>query len=103
MGLDPNVFACHVGPLIRKEKAFAAFRRSWRAKVFKLLFDFARRADFRYHCFCIDKKDLLCSVSLIEQRLINGDGMTASEHAFFGGPRLFKRNVLKYLKRKQIL
>ena len=48
MGLDPEVFASHAGPLIRKEKAFAPFRREWRAKVFKLLFDFARRADFKY-------------------------------------------------------
>ena len=179
MGLDPNVFASHAGPLIRKEKIFASFRREWRAKVFKLLFDFARRVEFKYHCLCIDKKyissslqivaslqselvsflenhktqlqeydtikvyydcgqspvtnllhktfsadlgskvefvqqvkpqkyklfqvaDLLCSTSLIERRLINGERMTESEYAFFGGPRLFRRNILKYLKRKEI-
>ena len=56
MGLDPEVFASHAGPLIRKEKAFAPFRREWRAKVFKLLFDFARRADFKYHCLRVDKR-----------------------------------------------
>lgn len=179
MGLDPESFASHAGPLIRKEKAFAPFRREWRAKVFKLLFDFARRVDFKYHCLCVDKKfissslqlvaslqaglaaflesresalrafdkvkvyydcgqspvtnllhttfsaalgnraefaqnvkprnyklfqvaDLVCSMSLIERRLLNGERMAESEHAFFGGPRLFKRNILKYLKRKQI-
>ena len=179
MGLDPEVFASHAGPLIRKEKVFAPFRREWRAKVFKLLFDFARRADFKYHCLRVDKRyidsssaivaklqselaaflsiqrprlqnfnklkvyydcgqspvtnllhktfsddigcrvefaqnvkpqnyklfqvaDLVCTVSLIEQRLMNGERMTDSEYAFFGGPRMFKRNILKYLKRKEI-
>ncbi len=46
--------------------------------------------------------DLLCTVALIEQRLLNGEHMTDSEYAFFGGPRMFKRNILKYLKRKEI-
>ena len=179
MGLDPESFASHAGPLIRKEKAFAPFRREWRARVFKLLFDFARRVDFKYHCLCVDKKyissalqivaslqaelaaflssgesplresdkvkvyydcgqspvtnllhttfsatlgkrvefaqnvrpqnyklfqvaDLVCTTSLIERRLLNGEHMTESEYTFFGGPRLFKRNILKYLKRKEI-
>ena len=179
MGLDPEVFASHAGPLIRKEKAFAPFRREWRAKVFKLLFDFARRADFKYHCLRVDKRyvdsasaivarlqseleafllsqnerlqqfdrikvyydcgqspvtnllhktfsddigcrvefaqnvkpqsyklfqvaDLICTVSLIEQRLMNGERITDSEYTFFGGPRMFRRNILKYLKRKEI-
>ena len=179
MGLDSKTFACHAGPLIRKEKMFSSFRREWRAKVFKLLFDFARRVDFKYHCLCVDKRyissapqivtilqtdlasflnsnklqiqkhvrikvyydcgqspvtnllhkaftaeiggmvefaqnvkpqdyklfqvaDLLCTMALIEHKLLNGEHMTESEHAFFGGPRLFKRNILKYLKRKEI-
>ena len=46
--------------------------------------------------------DLICTISLIEQRLVNGERMTDSEYAFFGGPRMFKRNILKYLKRKEI-
>lgn len=180
MGLDPKSFASHAGPLIRKEKTFASFRREWRAKVFSLLFDFARRVDFKYHCLCVDKKyissslqivaslqtklaafltsqesslqefdkikiyydcgqspvtnllhttfsatlgkraefaqnvrpqsyklfqvaDLVCTISLIERRLLNGERMTESEYAFFGGRRSFKRNILKYLKHKEIL
>ena len=179
LGLDPAAFACHAGPLIRKEKSFAPFRREWRARVFKLLLDFARRADFKYHSLCVDKKyigsslqiiarlqqglssflaahrnalcdfdkikvyydcgqspitnllhrtftddigckvefaqdvqpqkyklfqvaDLICTVSLIEQRLMHGERMTDSEYAFFGGPRMFKRNVLRVLKRKEL-
>ena len=46
--------------------------------------------------------DLICTISLMEQRLVNGERMTDSEYAFFGGPRMFKRNILKYLKRKEI-
>ena len=46
--------------------------------------------------------DLICTVSLIEQRLMNGERMTDSEYTFFGGPRVFKRNILKYIKRKEI-
>ena len=177
IGIENHCF--HAGPLIRKEKMFSSFRREWRAKVFKLLFDFARRVDFKYHCLCVDKRyissapqivtilqtdlasflnsnklqiqkhvrikvyydcgqspvtnllhkaftaeiggmvefaqnvkpqdyklfqvaDLLCTMALIEHKLLNGEHMTESEHAFFGGPRLFKRNILKYLKRKEI-
>jgi hypothetical protein len=33
---------------------------------------------------------------------MNGERMTDSEYAFFGGPRVFKRNILKYIKRKEI-
>ena len=179
LGLDPNAFASHAGPLIRKEKMFAAFRREWRAKVFKLLFDFARRTEFNYRCLVVDKKymtsqlsivaslqkslssflfaqkqmlgrfdklkvyydcgqapvtnllhktmsadagckvefaqnvkpkdyklfqvaDLICTLSLIEQRLLHGEHMTESEYAFFGGPRMFKRNILRCIKRKEI-
>jgi hypothetical protein len=65
MGLDPEVFASHAGPLIRKEKTFAPFRREWRAKLFKLLFDFARRVDFRYHCLCVDKKYISSALHII--------------------------------------
>lgn len=138
--------------------------------MFKLLFDFARRVDFKYHCLYVDKKyissalhivsnlqvelasfltshtaqshsfdkikvyydcgqspvtnllyktftadvgdtvefardvrpqnyklfqvaDLICTTALIERRLLNGERMTESEYAFFGGPRQFKRNI----------
>lgn len=179
LGLDPAVFATHTGPLIRKEKIFAPFQREWRAKVFKLMFDFTRRVDFEYYCLCVDKRyvssqlnivsrlkqqladfleahkselatydkikvyydcgqapvtnllhrlfsteigcevefaqnvkpakyklfqvaDLICSITLIEQRLKHGGLMTPSEFAFFGGHRAFKKNILKSLKRKEI-
>lgn len=46
--------------------------------------------------------DLVCTLRLIELRLAHGMSMTQSEMRFFGGPRDFKRNVLKKIKRKEI-
>ncbi len=54
----------------------------------------------RYRLFQV--ADLVCTISLIEHRLDEGFRMTKSEYAFFGGPRNFRRNVLKPLKRKQM-
>ena len=46
--------------------------------------------------------DLVCTLHLIERRIQEGDMMTVSEVRFFGGPRDFKRNVLKKIKVKEI-
>jgi len=46
--------------------------------------------------------DLMCTVKLIEQKLKLGLHMTESEERFFGGPRDFKRNVLRQLKAKEL-
>ena len=46
--------------------------------------------------------DLVCTVKLIQAKLESGLGMTESENKFFGGPRLFKRNVLKPIQSKEI-
>lgn len=54
----------------------------------------------RYKLFQL--ADLVCSVKLVQVKLDAGLGMTESEKKFFGGPRLFKRNVLKPLRAKEI-
>ena len=54
----------------------------------------------RYRLFQV--ADLVCTVKLIEQKLEARFGMTESERAFFGGPRQFKRNVLRQLKPKEM-
>ena len=46
--------------------------------------------------------DLVCTLHLIELRLAHGISMTSSEMRFFGGPRDFKRNVLRKIKVKEI-
>ena len=53
------------GLLSEKKKMFAAFRREWRAKVFKLLFDFARRTEFNYRCLVVDKKYMTSQLSIV--------------------------------------
>lgn len=54
----------------------------------------------RYRLFQL--ADLVCSLKLIELRLANGGIMTESEHSFFGGPKAFKHNILRRIKRKEI-
>ena len=46
--------------------------------------------------------DLVCTLHLIERRLDAGLPMTKSEVRFFGGPRDFKRNILRKIKGKEI-
>jgi hypothetical protein len=46
--------------------------------------------------------DMICTLRLVELKLDNGDGMTQSEYKFFGGPRKFRRNFLKFIKAKEI-
>ena len=46
--------------------------------------------------------DLVCTVKLIQTKLETGLGLTESENKFFGGPRLFKRKVLKPISGKEL-
>ena len=54
----------------------------------------------RYRLFQL--ADLVCTVSLIDCKLAEGLPMTKSEEVFFGGPRNFKRKVMKPLLRKRM-
>ena len=46
--------------------------------------------------------DLVCTLKLLETKLDLGLPFSKSETRFFGGLRVFKRNILKYIKRKEI-
>ena len=46
--------------------------------------------------------DLICTLRLLELKIENGQPLTESETRFFGGPRDFKRNVLKKMKAKEL-
>lgn len=46
--------------------------------------------------------DLVCTLHLISLKLESGEGMTASEFKFFGGPKAFKHNVLRRIKPKEL-
>lgn len=54
----------------------------------------------RYKLFQL--ADLICTLRLLELKLENGLAMTESETRFFGGPRDFKRNILKKIKAKEL-
>ena len=46
--------------------------------------------------------DLVCTMKFIEEKIASGDGMTDSEFKFFGGPKDFRHNILRYIKAKEI-
>ena len=63
--------------------------------------EFAQKVEPRnYKLFQV--ADLICTVTLIEQKLLSGDHMSESEHRFFGGPKAFMHNVMRKIKRKEL-
>lgn len=54
----------------------------------------------RYRLFQV--ADMIATLKLVETKLERGDRMTESEYKFFGGPRNFKRNYLRFVKAKEI-
>ena len=44
---------------------------------------------------------MVATLKLVELKLEHGDMMTESEYKFFGGPRNFKRNYLRFVKGKE--
>ena len=45
---------------------------------------------------------MIATLKLVETKLAHGNPMTESEYKFFGGPRNFKRNYLRFIKSKEI-
>jgi len=46
--------------------------------------------------------DLICSIKLVEAKLAAGEQMTVDENRFFRGPRVFKHDILRGIKRHEI-
>ena len=46
--------------------------------------------------------DLICTIKLVELKLTHKLQMTAGENRFFCGPRIFKHDILRSLKTKEI-
>ena len=65
LGLDPDFFVFHAGPLIRREKGFEYFSRHHRGKIYNRMMTFARHINFRWHCLCVDKKYLDSSSQIV--------------------------------------
>lgn len=56
LGLDPELFRFHMGPLIRQEDEYAAMSRPMRGKILDRMMSFVRKVDIKYHCVCVDTK-----------------------------------------------
>ena len=54
----------------------------------------------RYRMFQL--ADLICTLHLIELKLRAGVKLSKSENQFFGGPRMFHHNILRYIKAKEL-
>lgn len=54
----------------------------------------------RYKLFQL--ADLICTIRLIEAKLAVGEPMTTDESRFFRGPRIFKHDILRGIKRREI-
>lgn len=54
----------------------------------------------RYKLFQL--ADMIATLKLVELKLTHHEPMTQSEYKFFGGPRNFKNNYLRFVKRKEI-
>ena len=54
----------------------------------------------RYRLFQL--ADMIATLKLVETKIENGEPMTESEYKFFGGPRNFRRNYLRFVRSKEI-
>ena len=54
----------------------------------------------RYRLFQL--ADLICTLHLLELKLRAGIPLSRSEQQFFGGPRMFRHNILRYIKDKEV-
>jgi len=65
LGLDPDAFVFHAGPLIRREKGYEFLSRHHRGRIYNRMMTFARRIDFKWHCLCVDKKFVNSTLQII--------------------------------------
>lgn len=65
----------------------------------RVVFAQAERPE-RYKIFQL--ADLICTIRLIEAKLAVGEPMTVDETRFFRGPRIFKHDILRGIKRREV-
>ena len=73
------------------------------SSVFNVLYtdvEFRKVKPVEYKLFQV--ADLVCTLRLLEAKIICGAGLSADESRFFGGPRKFRHNILRYIKAKEI-
>ena len=81
LGLDPDAFVFHAGPLIRREKEYEFFSRNHRGRIYNRMMTFARRIDFKYHCLLVDKKFLNSSLQIVSRLQSQLDQFIATRKA----------------------
>jgi hypothetical protein len=67
IGLDPETFVFHAGPLIRREQGYEFLGRRLRERVFARMMTFARKVDFKYKCIFADKRYVTSPAQLAER------------------------------------
>ena len=67
LGLVPDAFVFHAGPLIRREKGYEFFSRHLRGRIYNRMMTFARRIDFKWHCLRVDKKFITSSLQIVSK------------------------------------
>jgi len=82
LGLDPDTFVFHAGPLVRREKGYEFFSRNHRGKIYNRMMTFARRIDFKWHCLCVDKKYINSSLQIVTKLQAQLDEFIESHRPF---------------------
>ena len=67
IGLDPETFVFHAGPLIRREQGYEFLGRRLRERIFARMMTFARKIDFKYKCIIADKRYVTSPAQLAEK------------------------------------
>ena len=58
LGIDPETFQFHMGPLIRQEDEYAAIDRPMRGRILDHMMTFVRKVEFSYHCITVDTRHI---------------------------------------------
>ena len=83
------------------QKAVTNFLRHVTSATLPCPVEFAQAVEpGRYRLFQV--ADLVCTLRLLESKIICGAGLSADESRFFGGPRKFQHDILRYIKSKEI-
>lgn len=67
LGMDPEAFVFHAGPLVRREKGYEFLSRHLRGKIYNRMLTFARRIDFKWHSLWVDKKYINSTLQIVAQ------------------------------------
>ena len=70
LGLDPEAFVFHAGPLIRREKGYEFLSRHHRGKIYNRMMTFARRINSRLRTASINSLAGLARLGVVRQSFL---------------------------------